>query len=455
MSLYGGMVGEALRLVQEHQTVLDRLPRTFLVSILLELEKWPTLFEPERAYYRVLLKQLATFTGPESEKMFAGLASLESQSGCGQVKADDPKVVQERTLTLLRKAGVYSRWRQEVDGVFQNLQPILEAQLYPGDMENRLVIILYGKGIAIERDKLWTRFRGIGLRMPLELRGANQPESFLHALFTAGRHDAQEGSPRTLFQLLHESRKAAAPDAWVVEAGDVLQSLCEKSAEKGRQVDCATGMSYQRLRSYREQLTKALYDKVLSGVSGPLQLATYAKNLKVTPQEGVTMYSDDVVLAFIRDIFLSGNGTLILNNSFVEWASVQALKRAQPRLLVARFGVRDKMKPFSSLLLFSKPRPTDQVPILEDPLGSFIDVELLSYYIWLNAEKGPPYRKKTLYLLLAEGVDEILAVPPSPREPAPTSLPTATLPDVLATMVEWLGLSLQGSPGQVIRHLVS
>ena len=71
---------------------------------------------------------------------------------------------------------------------------------------------------------------------------------------------------------------------------------------------------------------------------------------------GALRHAADVVQAFVRDVFLTGNGTLFVNNTFVEWAAVQALRRAQPRLLVARYGVRDKMKPFSSLLLFSQPR---------------------------------------------------------------------------------------------------
>jgi hypothetical protein len=150
------------------------------------------------------------------------------------------------------------------------------------------------------------------------------------------------------------------------------------------------------------------------------------------------------VRAFARDVFLGGNGALLVNNTFVEWASVQALKRAEPRLLVTRFGVRDKMKAFSSLLLFSSPRPTDQVPILEDPFGSFVDVEQLAYYVWLNAEKSAAYRGRTLYLLLAEGVDEMLAIrsdapPPPDGEPAGARAPAA-LPEVAATMAAWLGI---------------
>jgi hypothetical protein len=199
-------------------------------------------------------------------------------------------------------------------------------------------------------------------------------------------------------------------------------------------------------------LARSLYKKVLSGVSGPQELAAYARALDVELPAG-SLRSDEVVRAFIRDVLLSGNGTLLVNNTFVEWASVQALKRAEPRLLVTCFGVRDKLKPFSSLLLFSSPRPTDQVPIVEDPFGSFVDVEQLSYYVWLNAEKSAAYRGKTLYLLLAEGVDEMLAI----RSDAPRrdegELPETRLPEVAATMAAWLGLADRPGSAAPIRAL--
>jgi hypothetical protein len=216
---------------------------------------------------------------------------------------------------------------------------------------------------------------------------------------------------------------------------------------------CATGLSYERLRDYREMLARSLYQKVLSGVSGPQELAAYARQLALGPPEGSLLHSDEVVRAFVRDVLLSGNGTLLVNNTFVEWASVQALKRAEPRLLVARFGVRDKMKPFSSLLLFSSPRPTDRVPILEDPFGSFIDVEQLAYYVWLNAEKSAAYRGKTLYVLAAEGLDEMLAIRSDALRSDGGELPTATLPEVAATMAAWLGVRLGDSTARPLPAL--
>ena len=456
-------------LVRERQGVLDRLPRTFLVNTLVELEKWSTLFEPEKAYFRTLLAELAALNSSEFRGVFGSLKDFELRTGCDRVTASDPVSLQARLLNHLQREGHYALWRREIDQIFEKLQPKVEARLYGSDHKPRMVVLLYEEGIAIERDKLWKRFRAMGTGVPLKIEGAESRQPFVRALFTGQPPEKPAGpqgraaSAPTLFNVLRESQNFAPLDAWIIEAGDTLHALCERSAQSvgqgegqtGSHAACATGLSYERLRGYREQLSEAIYGKVLSGVRGPLELAAYIKNLRFTPREGATLYSDEVVLAFIRDVFLAGSGTLIINNTFVEWGAIQALKRAQPRVLVARFGVRDKMKPFSSLLLFSKPRPTDQIPNLQDPLGSFVDAELLSYYVWLNAEELAPYRDKTLYLLLADGVDEMLAVLPSSRKPASSGLAAATIPDVAATMAHWLGTSLPGSPGRVIAPLVS
>src|SRR4029079_8207429 len=201
-------------------------------------------------------------------------------------------------------------------------------------------------------------------------------------------------------------------------------------------------------------LTKALYAKIHSGVESPQACAAYARSLKIAPGPGALLHSADVLRAFVREVLLTGNGTLFVNNTFVEWAAVQAIRRAQPRVLVTRYGVRDKLKPFSSLLLFSQPRESDQIPLIEDPLGSFIDVEQLSFYVWLNAEKSAAYRKKTLYLFLAEGVDEMLAIRSDMTGSTATSVAQASLPDVCATMAQWLGISVAEPAGRVISAIV-
>jgi hypothetical protein len=413
----GATAADAASLLRQHRESLGRMPVTLRAFIGLEAEKWPTFFPPEKAYLTALLESLAS---PAASSVLGGVTRLEAEAGCRDVKESDPHRLQDATQSLLRRQGLLPRWRHEIDQVFQTLQPGIDQVLYPADAPRRVVVILYGQGIAVQRDKLWARLRGFGRRVPLRLEGATASEPFLRALFASGAQAS-----------LFSSFGLDPAEAWIVEAGDTLHALCAESTPR------VTGLSHARLGPYREALARSLYKRVLEGVSGPQELAAYVRGLDLAPPEGALLHANAVVRAFARDVLLGGNGTLLVNNTFVEWSGVQALKRAQPRLLVARFGVRDKMKPFSSLLLFSSPRPTDQVPILEDPLGSFVDVEQLSYYVWLNAEKSAAYRGKTLYLFLAEGVDEMLAIQPNAPDSAGDP-PAATLPEVSATMARWL-----------------
>ncbi len=437
-------VSDAASLLRRHRDLLARLPVTFRAFVGVEAQKWPTPFEPEKAYLGALLESIAAGTGPELADTFAAVTRLENEAGCRDARDTDPRRLQDATQSLLRRKGLLPRWRQEVDEAFRRLQPRIDERLRSADAPRRLVVVLYGQGIAIQRDGLWRRLRRIGTRIPLRLEGVLSSDAFLRALF-ASRDQL------TLFSALRESGGHDPHDTWIVEAGESLYGLCEAAAGPGGAGP--VGLSYARLRAYRELLARSLYKKVVSGVSGPQELAAYARSLDIEPAAGSLLHSDGVIRAFIRDVFLAGNGTLLVNNTFVEWASVQALKRAEPRLLVARFGVRDKMKPFSSLLLFSSPRPTDQVPIMEDPLGSFVDVEQLSYYVWVNAEKSAAYRGKTLYLLLAEGVDEMLAIRSGTPLSEPSDVRDASLAEVAATMAAWLGVSPGASSASPIASI--
>ncbi len=461
MDIYGGLNPQAQELVRKHRSVINRLPRTFLVNTLVDLQKWPRMFEPERKYFRALFDQLSALDDSQFKQMFGDLGGFEEEVGCNRTEAGDPMTAQAKALNRLRKKGAYPEWRRKIDAINDRLEPMVEARLYStSNLGPRLVVLIYGQGIAIARDTLWQRFAKIAVRVPLSLGSAQTTDPFLRELFT-GRPAESDGKATgpTVFQLLSTWKGYTPLDNWIIEAGDGLHSLCEQSARNAPVSAGATGLSYERLRAYRERISNAIYSKVTSSrLTGPLELEAWLGTLEAKPQEGLSLYSEPVILDFVRDIFvLGGNGSLIINNSFVEWCSVQALRRAQPRVLVARFGVRDKLKPFSSLLLFSKPRPTDRIPIMEDPLGSFVDVELLSYYIWLKSSSSPPYQDKTLYLLLAEGVDEMAAILPGAREESSNSAPSqaATLPDVAATMAEWLGVKFETSPGRPISALLA
>jgi len=445
MQFDAGLVGDAAAIARAHAELLARLPATVHAFIVLELQKWPTLFAAERRYQTALLDELARFSRPDLQQATAGITRVETAAGCDKIARGNPGRFQDEAQALLRKRKLLPDWRKEIDAFFQRLDPALEAHLYPPDAPRQLVVQIYGSGIGVQTEKLWHRFKGTGFRVPLNLEDARGPETFLRKLFGAA-----DGRTAALFSALKEAERSNPLHAWVVECQDALHGLCSP----GTFGDALAGLSYERLRTYRDELTRALYSKIQSGVESPQAFAAYARALKIAPAPDALLHSNEVLQAFVRDVLLTGNGTLFVNNTFVEWAAVQAIRRAQPRVLVTRYGVRDKLKPFSSLLLFSQPRESDQIPLIEDPLGSFIDVEQLSYYVWLNAEKSAAYRKKTLYLFLAEGVDEMLAVRSDMTGPASTSLTHASLPDVCATMAQWLRVSVPESAGRAISAIV-
>jgi hypothetical protein len=441
------LTGDAATLARDHQDLLARLPATVHASIVVELHKWPTLFAPEQRYQRALLEHLSSLSKPDLVQRTAGISRVETDAGVRKI-GGDPARFQDDAQAALRKRQLLVAWRKEIDGFFQQIDPAIEEKLYPADSPRRLVVQLYGSGIAVQPGKMWSRFKGTGVRVPLKIDGAERSDTFLQALFGQRANAAP-----ALFGTARESAGFGPLDAWIVESHEALHNLWSDSARR-TPAAAITGLSYDRLRPYRDELTRALYTKIQSGVESPQAFAAYARSLQVAPGSDALMHAPAVLQVFVRDTLLTGNGTLFVNNTFVEWASVQALRRAQPRILVTRFGVRDKLKPFSSLLLFSQPRASDQIPLIEDPVGSFVDVEQLSYYVWLNAEKSPAYRKKTLYLFLAEGVDEMLAIRSDAPPASPSTLPTASLQDVCATMARWIGLPPAAVTGRAIEGLV-
>ena len=127
--------------------------------------------------------------------------------------------------------------------------------------------------------------------------------------------------------------------------------------------------------------------------------------------------ADPLLAEFLRSVLLNGNGTLLLNNTFVEWASVQAIRRARPTLAFISFGIRNKVKPFSSLLIYTDQDAANAIPTQMDTLGTYVDLEVFYQYIWQECTKYPEYRNNTVYLFAGEGMDELLAIAPPDYPP--------------------------------------
>src|SRR5262249_13578162 len=134
--------------------------------------------------------------------------------------------------------------------------------------------------------------------------------------------------------------------------------------------------SYEALEGYRKRLMHEVQRVVdAQQAPGPRQLSARLKQMKILASEG-DVARDPILAEFARAILLSGNGTLLINNTFVEWATLQAIRRARPSVTVVGFGVRNKIKPFSSLLIFADQEQVNPIPTQMDTLGSYVDLEV-------------------------------------------------------------------------------
>jgi hypothetical protein len=103
---------------------------------------------------------------------------------------------------------------------------------------------------------------------------------------------------------------------------------------------------------------------------------------------------------------------VIFGNSFVEWASSEAFRRARPSFLAAKFGVRSKPKPFTGVAVFENPDQINPLPAVDDFTGSAVDAQILALYVWLAASRYEEYRRSTVCVCLAESISQVYIISP-------------------------------------------
>src|SRR4029079_9500583 len=145
MQFTAALIGEAATLARTRGETLAHLPATVHAFILVELQKWPTLFQPEQRYQRALLKHLSHLPKSSLDSATAGVSRIEEQAGVNKVTDRHPAGFQDAAQALLRQRGLQVAWRSEVDGFFRTIDPALEAQLYPGDAPRRPDRQLYAR----------------------------------------------------------------------------------------------------------------------------------------------------------------------------------------------------------------------------------------------------------------------------------------------------------------------
>lgn len=368
------------------------------------------MFPAEQSYHERLFTLIDRTEPASIEQLFLPLHEVERQMGVNE------KTWPRRSFTLdqvdfLNRSPRQQDWRRAISQVFARLDPVLEAEVARRGRP-RLVIVTAPSELPAAPDRMWLRLQDRGRRIPLDLDGVTD---YLGVLLSGG-------TPKSLAQIYSKDPY----DTWAISAGAPV-------------IRGGVNLSYDELKAYRARLMTEVQRIVeVEKVPGPRQLDQRLKQLKLREEEG-DIARDPVLAEYVRAVLLSGNGTLLINNTFVEWSLMQAIRRARPSLCVVSFGVRNKLKPFSSLLVNADQETASAVPTQMETLGTYVDLEVFYQYCWQEFEKYAEYRLNTAYLFVCDGMDELLCIAP-PDFPLLSAAKPVKLMRVHESAKEWLGV---------------
>lgn len=389
-----------------YKDLITRLPRTFGPALNDQLRGWELLFPAEQRQLKAQMDWLAALPPADMKKLFTPVIEIEEKMDLPKWQPDAAGL-SIHDVGVLARSPLYPQWRQQVEKVFAHIDDQVREsgvlKLVP-----RLVVSILPEGMPNPTTPLWPDFNEIGRWVQLDQPFLKAEQSMVPAIATR----------RITAGLEHEE------STWVVECGGRL------SAEASG----ATRFSWDALEKVRREFLNRL-NAIARDIKSADQTTNELKRMDIRNMLDPATAESPRLREFIRGILLSGNGSLVFNNSFVQWAASEALRRAQPQVLLAGFGVRKKLKPFSSVVLFEDQHRSNPTPDQDDPAGSLTDAAFLAQYVYLAAQRVTAYQRHTVSLFAMEGLDRVLIVDPRGKQAVPANMTAASLTGYVS---QWL-----------------
>jgi hypothetical protein len=164
-------------------------------------------------------------------------------------------------------------------------------------------------------------------------------------------------------------------------------------------------IAYTSLSSVRWDLIRKMQDVSASHL-GPEAMRT---RLAETDPGAVGLSGPDIdpVLAhFSVRVLTEGAGTQIYSTTFVQWTAREALRRARPLTLLAKFAPRQTEESADEELQGDHGKPAFDLP------GSLVDADMGAYYTWINLQRLSG-AEDSAFLAWFEGHNQALVISPS------------------------------------------
>jgi hypothetical protein len=164
-------------------------------------------------------------------------------------------------------------------------------------------------------------------------------------------------------------------------------------------------LAYDSLRPARKQLIHKM-QQVAASQSGVEMLRTRMAETE-PPELGMERLTSDPILSrFAISVLTEGSGTQIYSTTFVQWTAREALRRARPLTILAKFAARQTEESADEELSGL------QQQVVFDHAGSLVDADMGAYYTWINLQRLPGADQSS-FIAWAEGRREAVAIGPS------------------------------------------
>jgi hypothetical protein len=301
----------------------------------------------------------------------------------------------------------------------------LAAQLADNG-KHRLVLIILPRSLPVKMETVWNEWPGQGRQ--LTLAAIDSPTTSCSEILLGG-----DGA--SLFSSAANTLGHTTEDMWILDAGSTLTKALRAHGTPGGSIQSSTYLSYTELITFREAFRDRL-NWIQKDLADADKVIRTLRQTDVTPWCPEALKSQVATREFLRELFLSGNGSVVFGNAFVQWAANEAFRRARPRMLVACFGMRNRPKSFTSIAILEDQEHTSPLPDTADPDGSAVDAQILARYVWLAASRYEEY-KDALCLCVADALPAIYAIAPAEHSLFRESEPM-TVERVRQIIEEWM-----------------
>src|SRR5450755_376232 len=375
---FNGYPPEARKLVTEYVVALQRLPLSFVPSLLREVIDYDFKFPPERKAIEKELANLNSLSPDQVKEWFQGFAQISQSTKLENVDwVNSPGLFIEQLSAHLWATHQLDAFRKAAMDYASRLQAVVPPESPPVP---RLGIAVIGQGATTHDEPLFRKLRPHGGYF-----SRVNPENGLETLLNA---------------VASRAKTHLAPYAhWYIDGG--------QEADHDPALTC---VSYNALEPVREALLGKMHGEIKKPGMGPETLRTLLAQMRPADlgmgKAGSGKAEDEVLDRFQVKLLTEGSGTQIFSTTFAQWAARETLRRAQPLTLLVRFAPRQRQKPMNELL--SGPRPNADL----DPAGSLVDADMGSYYTYLNQQRLIGGEKSS-FLVWFEGHNEALAIGPA------------------------------------------